>query len=47
LDASDKVMAKSVAARLIHSLRMQARRGKIAIKGKDRGAIVWTTAGFS
>ena len=41
LDAGDKVLAKSVGARLIHALRMQAKRGKIAIKGKDRGAIVW------
>ncbi len=41
LDGGDKVLAKSVAARLIHALRMQAKRGKIAIKGKDRGAIVW------
>jgi hypothetical protein len=33
--------AKSVAERLIHALRMQAKRGKIAIAGKERGAIVW------
>jgi hypothetical protein len=39
------VSAKSVAERLVHALRMQAKRGKIAIKGKDRGAIVW--AAFS
>ena len=41
LDAGDKVLAKSVGARLIHALRMQAKRGKIAAKGKERGAIVW------
>ena len=44
LDAADRVLAKSVAARLIHALRMQAKRGKIAINGKDRGAIVWSGA---
>ena len=41
LDAADKVLAKSVAARLIHALRMQAKRGKIAIAGREKGAIVW------
>ncbi len=41
LHAGDKVLAKSVAARLIHALRMQAKRGKIAVRGKERGAIVW------
>src|SRR5580658_265791 len=40
LDGGDRVLAKSVAERLIHALRMQAKRGKIAIAGKDRGAIV-------
>ena len=37
------VLAKSVAAQLIHALRMQAKRGKLAIAGKDKGAIwiVW------
>jgi hypothetical protein len=42
LDGGDRVLAKSVAERLIHALRMQAKRGKIAIAGKDKGAIVWT-----
>ena len=36
-------MAKSVAERLIHAVRMQVKRGKIAIKGKERGAVVWET----
>jgi hypothetical protein len=27
--------------RLIHALRMQAKRGKLTIAGKERGAIVW------
>jgi hypothetical protein len=37
LDGGDRVLAKSVAERLIHALRMQAKRGKIAIAGKERG----------
>jgi hypothetical protein len=41
LDGGDHVLARSVAERLIHALRMQAERGKIAILGKERGAIVW------
>jgi hypothetical protein len=41
-DSGDRVLAKSVAERLIHALRMQAKRGKIAIAGKDKGAIVWS-----
>jgi len=36
-------MAKSVAERLIHAVRMQVKRGKIAIKCKERGAVVWET----
>jgi hypothetical protein len=31
------------AQRLIHALRMQAKRGKLAIAGKQAGAIVWDT----
>jgi hypothetical protein len=27
--------------RLIHALRTQAKRGKLTIAGKERGAIVW------
>ena len=45
LDGDDRVLAKSVAERLIHALRMQAKRGKIAIAGKQAGAIVWTSPG--
>ena len=41
LDGGDRVLAKSVAERLIHALRMQAKRGEMAISGKDKGAIVW------
>lgn len=42
LDTGDKVLAHAMAARMIHALRMQAKRGKLAIAGKDKGAIVWT-----
>src|SRR5271168_2224029 len=35
LDSGDRV-AKSVAERLIHALMMQAKRGKIAVAGKER-----------
>jgi hypothetical protein len=41
LDGGDRVLPKSVAGRLIHALTMQAKRGKIAIAGKEKGAIVW------
>ena len=41
LDGGDRVLAKSAAERLIHALRMQAKRGEMAIAGKDKGAIVW------
>ena len=36
----DRVLAKSVAERLIHALRMQAKQGKIAVARKQQGAIV-------
>ena len=45
LDGGDRVLAKSVAERLIYALRMQAKRGKLAIAGKQAGAIVWTLLG--
>ena len=41
LDVNDKVLAKAVAAQLIHSLRMQALRGKIVRDGKKGTALVW------
>ena len=40
LDGGDRVLAKSAAERLIHALRMQPERGKLAIAEKDKGAIV-------
>ena len=39
LDARDNVMAEYIAERLIHAPRMLAKRGRIAITGKQRGAI--------
>jgi hypothetical protein len=41
LDVGDKVLAKAVAAQLIHSLRMQASRGKIERIGKKGAALMW------
>ncbi len=40
LDTGDKVLAHVMAARVIHMLQMQAKRGKLAVVGKDRGAII-------
>ena len=37
LDGGDRLLVKSVAERLIHALRMQAKRGEMAIAGKDKG----------
>ena len=41
LDTTDKVLAKSIAYRLIHALRMQAQRGLILNDGKRHGVSVW------
>ena len=41
LDTEDKVLAKAVAAQLIHQLRMQSNRGKIIRDGKRGTALVW------
>jgi hypothetical protein len=41
LDTGDKVLAKAVAAQLIHALRMQAQRGKILRDGKKGTALLW------
>jgi hypothetical protein len=40
LDIVDKVLARSMALRLIHALRMQWRRGQIGGDGKVKGARV-------
>ena len=41
LDTGDKVLAKAVAGRLIHSLRMQCARGLIDGSVKVKGVRVW------
>ncbi len=41
LDTGDKVLAKAVAAQLIHALRMQSNRGKILRVGKKGTALLW------
>jgi len=41
LDINDKVLAKAVAQQPIHSLRMQASRGRIVRDGKKGTALVW------
>jgi hypothetical protein len=40
-DTGDKVLAKAIAARLIHALRQQCRRGLIDGAEKHLGARVW------
>ncbi len=44
LDTGDKVLAKAVANNLIHSLRMQAMRGRVIMDGKRKGVCVWRLA---
>lgn len=41
LDVGDKVLAKAIAGRLIHSLRQQCRRGRLIGETKIRGVRVW------
>lgn len=41
LDTGDKVLAKAVAVRLIHVLRINARNGKIVGVGRQKAARVW------
>lgn len=41
MDAGDHVLAKGIGGRLIHSLRMQERRGKVRRDGKRHGVSVW------
>ena len=40
-DLGDKVLAKSIASRLIHALRMQWKRGRLVAKGRDKAARIW------
>lgn len=44
LDTGDKVLAKAIANNLIHSLRMQAMRGRVVMEGKRKGVCVWRLA---
>jgi hypothetical protein len=41
LDLGDKVLAKSIGFRLIHSLRQQSLRGNVVILGKHKAARIW------
>jgi hypothetical protein len=41
MDTTDRVLAKSVASRLIHALRQQWRRGKIERHAIERGVCIW------
>ncbi|MGC1863520.1 MAG: hypothetical protein WA733_20970 [Methylocystis sp.] len=41
LDTDDNVLARTIANRLIHSLRMQAMRGRVLMDGKRKGVCVW------
>ncbi len=40
LDTGDKALAKAVTYRVIQTLRMQAKRGRIADNGKRKGRII-------
>jgi hypothetical protein len=37
----DSVLAKAIGHRLIHSLRMQEKRGRVLREGKRKGVSVW------
>jgi hypothetical protein len=41
LNPDDKVLAKSIGQTLIHSLRMQWKRGNLATRGKRLGVYIW------
>lgn len=41
LDVGDKILAKAVAQRLIHPLRMQLAQGKLVTHGTRQAAFVW------
>ena len=42
LNPDDKVLAKSIGQSLIHSLRMQWKRGNLTTRGKRLGVYVWS-----
>jgi hypothetical protein len=41
MDTADTVLAKGLTNRLIHSLRMQEKRGRVRREGKRKGVTVW------
>jgi hypothetical protein len=41
MDLTDAVLAKAIGTRLIHSLRMQEKRGHVRREGKRKGVTVW------
>lgn len=41
LDPTDRVLARSIHLKLVHALRQQHRRGKLADAGRLRGSRVW------
>lgn len=41
LNGTDAVMRRTMARHLIHSLRLRAKQGQLAIDGKRKGTIVW------
>lgn len=43
LDEGDHVLRVNIAYRCVQALRMQAKRGKVAAAGKQKGAWVWQT----
>jgi hypothetical protein len=45
LDTGDVVLARVLANTLIHSLRMQARRGRVVMAGKRKGVCIWSLTG--
>ena len=45
LETGDKVLAKAIAYKIIHSLRQQERRGKLADAGKRGNVRVWGLPG--
>jgi hypothetical protein len=44
LDANDKILAKSIARQIIHTLRMMFERGRILQDGKNGRVIIWKLA---
>ncbi|MGK2740827.1 hypothetical protein ACSHT0_08010 [Tepidicaulis sp. LMO-SS28] len=45
LDQNDSVLSRAMCMRIVHSLRMQHKRGKMGQKGKRKGVWVWELNG--